>query len=152
MGTSGYAPWQLYVDTRRQLLCQRWLKRYHTHSFRPAMQLTVQLLQKLDVRRWLFDLNNLPNVSLDDQSWVSQWLLPELTKLHLSKVAIVFSSNLYNQLATEALLGASPQYVTCDTQFFADSESAADWLNNGRTQLANLVELTSLLPVRQLQD
>ncbi|KAA9331454.1 hypothetical protein F0P96_14515 [Hymenobacter busanensis] len=128
MVVSSIDPWLLSFDPQLLLLCQRWHGRYNMQLFRTATQQVIQAARDLGVRRLLFDLDGLPNLSFDDQVWFSAAVMPTLPSLQLSHLAVVFGANVYNQLAAESIVEADARHIQCDMQFFADAQAAHDWL------------------------
>ncbi|WP_400192519.1 hypothetical protein [Hymenobacter sp. B81] len=133
MLASSFVPWQLSFDPQHQLLRQRWSGQYSMQVFRQAMQQALQVVHELRVRRWLFELEGLPHLRLEDQAWLSAALRPGLPLLPVQQLAIVFSSNLYNQLVAESIMATDARLNRCDMQFFADAAAAGEWLTDPAT-------------------
>lgn len=121
----------LFHDATLRLLYHRWQGQHNMHRFRPAVLYVQQVLRQHAIESWVVDLNGLPNLSLDDQIWLSDEVLPALAPLgSLKQLALVLSSNVYNQLAAETLLYHGQRHLNFDIQFFSDSPAALDWLMN----------------------
>lgn len=121
----------LFHDPALRLLYHRWRGTYNSHLFQPAVQHVQQLLGQLRIEYWIADLNGLPNLGLEDQFLISEQVLPQVARMpHLRQLALVLSSNVYNQLAVESILHLGNEHLRFDVQYFSDAASAFDWLIN----------------------
>ncbi|AYA38199.1 hypothetical protein D3Y59_14800 [Hymenobacter oligotrophus] len=142
----------LFHDPALRLLYHRWRGTYNSHLFQPAVRHIQSLLEQRNVEYWIVDLNGLPNLGLEDQFWISAEVLPQVAQLpHLRQLALVLSSNVYNQLAAESILHLGNRHLQFEVQFFSDTASAFDWLINPTLESATpaqlLAEQASLRPV-----
>ncbi|RTQ53629.1 hypothetical protein EJV47_02515 [Hymenobacter gummosus] len=124
----------LFHDPALRLLYHRWQGQHNMHRFRPAIEHVQKLLREQAIESWVVDLNGLPNLGLEDQIWLSDEVLPAVAPLtSLRQLALVFSPNMYNQLAAESILDHGQRHLNFDVQFFTDSSAALEWLINPTT-------------------
>lgn len=126
-------------DVVFRLMRFQWLDATRLHV-RPALRHGRTLMREHRPTHVLVDMRGMPDLSIEDQLWMTVNWLPVVTSYGLRQVALVLPPTLHNQMAIEALLWAGRHLLRFDLQFFPDELSALDWLLNGAPALAALQE------------
>ncbi|GAB2948149.1 hypothetical protein GCM10027048_11290 [Hymenobacter coalescens] len=131
MNTPYFDSLVLFHDPNLRLLYHRWRGHYNMHRFQAAAEYVQGWLRQYHVESWIVDLNDLPNLGLEEQAWISDELVPSVAPLTaLRQLALVLSPNVYNQLTVESLLHSYGGRLGFEVQFFADAPAAFEWLIN----------------------
>ena len=108
--------------------------------FREAASCLVDLAQRHSTLRLLLELNDLPDLPVYDQLWLSTTLLPRVMALPVRQVVIILAGQrIYNRHVLESLLTQYQNQVRCDIQFFAQAEAALDWLISNPSRISSLL-------------
>jgi len=124
-------------DQPLQLMRFQWLDNTYTH-LRPALKYGRDLVAHYQPVLALLDLNGLPDLSIEDQLWMTVNWLPTIARQKLQRVALVLPATVHNQMAVEALLWASRHLVSFEVQFFTDTSAALDWTTESAPQIPTL--------------
>ena len=116
-----------------------WVGGRNMRGFRDAFSKLPALVAQLGVGRVVLDLNELPDISVYDQLWLSTNFMPSLVTLPLRQAIIVLSpKQVYNHQVIEGLLMAVQLLIRFDVQFFAQANSAMQWMTDYSPRLAYL--------------
>lgn len=127
-------------DAALRLLRACWNRGRYLSAFRDAASRLVGLAQQQGTLRLLLELNDLPDVPVYDQLWLSTTLLPQLVKLPVHQVVIILTGQrVYNRHVLESLLTQYQNQIQCDIQFFAQAEPALDWLTGNSPRIPGLL-------------
>lgn len=126
--------------TELQLLRVCWNRGKYLPAFRDAASRLISLMQQHSTLRLLLELNDLPDVPVYDQLWLSTTLLPQLVKLTVHQVVIILAEQrVYNRHVLESFLAQYQNQIRCDVQFFAQAEPALDWLTTNSPRIPGLL-------------
>lgn len=129
----------LQHDSAFAVLLVEWVTRSDARLFRASAQQVLELLQQLEVRHLLLDMNTFPDLPLDDQEWLGTHWMPGLVALALERLVLVIDSHrVHNQLAIDALHDLVQPAIRFSSHYFADVASALDWLTDGSERLPAL--------------
>ena len=95
---------------------------------RPALRHGRDLVRQHQPARALVDLRGLPDLSIDDQLWMTGHWLPVVAAQALRQVALVLPAAAHNLMAVESLLRIGRYLLRFEVQFFTDEVAALDWL------------------------
>lgn len=95
---------------------------------RPALRHGRNLVREYQPTKALVDLRGLPDLSIEDQLWMTVRWIPIIAAQKLREAALVLPNTLHNQMAVESILWVSRHLLRFDVQFFSDDASALDWL------------------------
>ncbi len=122
-----------------ELLLLEWVALSDSRLFRTSAQRVLELLQQLEVRHLLLDMNTFPDLQLADQEWLGTHWMPSLVALALERLVLVIGSHrVHNQLAIDALHDLVLPAIRFSSHYFADVASALDWLTDGSERLPAL--------------
>ncbi|AWM33850.1 hypothetical protein [Hymenobacter nivis] len=111
------------------LLRINWAAGRDMSQFRGALTQAQAVAQRLGVRRCLFELDALPDISAYDQAWLAIQWIPGLLQLPLQQVVIMLSPRrIYNHQAVENLLLVGRPFIKFDVQFFSHPVAGLRWL------------------------
>lgn len=133
---------QLQYDIRLGLLRAKWRSSGPVGSCREAYTQLVGLAELLSVQLLLLELDEHPDLCVDDQQWASDYFLPALFRLPLRRIVLNSPTRrIYNQQALEALLDATlPSFpVSCDVQLFTQPLDGLRWLTGDDARLPALL-------------
>lgn len=129
----------LQHDAATGILLLEWVALSQPHQLRASAQQLLELLQRLQVRHLLLDMNSLPDLPLADQEWLGSYWMPGLVALALEQLVLVIdSSRVHNQLAVDALHDLVQPAIRFTSHYFPDVASALDWLTDGSPRLPAL--------------
>lgn len=127
-------------DTELRLLRVCWNRGKYLATFREAAGRLVDLAQQQGTLRLLLELNDLPDLPVYDQLWLSTTLLPRAAKLPVRQLVIILAGHrVYNRHVLESLLGQFHPQIRCDIQFFPQAEPALDWLTDNSPRVPALL-------------
>ncbi|GGF26799.1 hypothetical protein [Hymenobacter cavernae] len=115
----------------------QWLDNTYT-LLRPALKYGRDLVAHYRPALALVDLNGLPDLSIEDQLWMTVNWLPIIARQKLQRVALVLPATVHNQMAVEAVLWAGRHLVCFEVQFFTDTSAALDWTTESAPQIPTL--------------
>jgi hypothetical protein len=129
----------LQFDAELGILRLEWIAGSDARQLRASATHLLDLLAELKVRSLLLDMNSLPDLILADQAWLGEHWMPGLVALPLQHLVLVIdTSRVHNQLAVDALHDLVQPAIRFESHYFADTESALDWLASGSPRLAAL--------------
>lgn len=129
----------LQHDAATGILLLEWVALSNPHQLRASAQQLLELLQQLEVRHLLLDMNSLPDLLLADQKWLGDYWMPGLVALALERLVLVIDSDrVHNQLAVDALHDLVQPAIRFSSHYFADVALALDWLTDGSERLPAL--------------
>lgn len=145
---------QVQHDEPLSLLRMGWTGGPYSATLREAAMRFVELADQLSSERVLLDLNQLFDLPVYDQLWISATLLPRGLRLPVRQVVVALpESNHYNRQVLEFLLRQYQNmrhllaYPPCDIQFFGQADAALDWLTDDSPRVADLLaEWAQALP------
>jgi hypothetical protein len=118
-----------------------WVAGRNMRYFQEAFTQLRGVITQLEAARVVLDLNEMPDISVYDQIWLSTTFMPALLKLPLKQVVVVLSERrIYNQQVVEGVLSASALTIRFDVQFFAQPEAAMAWLTDDSPHLPALLQ------------
>jgi len=126
-------------DSAFKVMLLEWVALSNSYLFRTSAQQLLELLQQLEVRHLLLDMNTFPDLQLADQEWIGTHWMPGLVALALERLVLVIDSHrVHNQLAIDALHDLVQPAIRFSSHYFADVASALDWLTDGSERLPAL--------------
>ena len=80
------------------------------------------------LERWLADLRGMNAILRQDEQWtVNEWF-PTLAKTGLKRMAILMSSDYFNQMSVDRIMQAATPEMPFAVAYFDDAEGALAWL------------------------
>ncbi|MBJ6143708.1 hypothetical protein [Hymenobacter sp. BT559] len=129
----------LQHDAAFHVMLLEWVSLSDSRLFRTSAQQVLALLQQLEVRHLLLDMNTVPDLPLADQEWLGTHWMPGLVALALERLVLIIDSHrVHNQLAIDALHDLVQPAIRFSSHYFADVASALDWLTDGSARLPAL--------------
>ena len=108
--------------------------------FREGSLHLVETALRLQPQRYVFDMNSLPDMLIQDQLWMGLHWLPLLRPLPVKQVVFVIGSHrAYHLAAIEGLLFLARPFIKFDVQFFGDDEAALRWITDRSPRLPALL-------------
>lgn len=133
---------ELYVqhDGPLNLVRVAWAAGSSMRHFQQVFTQLRDIMQQLGVARIVLELNEMPDIPVYDQMWMSTHFMPGLLKLPLQVVVVVLSARrVYNQHVVEGVLAAAALRIKFDVQFFTQPEAAMAWLTDDSPRLPLLL-------------
>ncbi len=96
-------------------------------DYRNAMEANYELCKKSNVKNWLQNNTDAGVLSLEDQQWVSNDLIPRAAN-YVEKIAVVISKDVFRKFAAKNIL--EKQKGKLNFQYFTSLEEAKDWLKS----------------------
>ena len=98
-----------------------------SEDYRIAMLANYDLCKQPQVKNWLQNNIDAGVLSLDDQKWVSDSLIPSAAK-EVEKIAVVVSKDVFRKFAAKNIL--DKQKGKLNFQYFNSLEDAKAWLKS----------------------
>jgi hypothetical protein len=98
-----------------------------SEDYRAAMLANYDLCKHPQVKNWLQNNIDAGVLSLDDQKWVSDSLIPSAAK-EVEKIAVVVSKDVFRKFAAKNIL--DKQKGKLNFQYFNSLEDANAWLKS----------------------
>lgn len=97
-----------------------------SEEYKAAMLANYDLCQQSHIKNWLQNNKDAGILSLEDQKWVSETLIPKAAK-EVDKIAVVVSNDVFRKFAAKNIL--DKQKGKLNFQYFNSLEDATAWLN-----------------------
>lgn len=105
----------------------------HTHwtqfptsdEFRDGMNQIIEGFKKFKAHKVLALTDKLGAIAEENQKWTNEDWFPRAAKEGYNKIAIVLSSDIFNQLSVEEIMSSLGDF---QTQYFDDEIKAFEWL------------------------
>ncbi len=98
-----------------------------SEDYRAAMLANYELCQQPHIKNWLQNNSEGGMLSLDDQKWVSEILIPKAAQ-EVEKIAVVVSKDVFRKFAAKNIL--DKQKGKLNFQYFNSLEDAKAWLKS----------------------
>lgn len=106
----------------------RWLNPAQ-RQVRAALRHGRELIREHQPTRAFIDLRGMPDLSLEDELWMTAHWMPVVLTQQLRQVTVLLSPlAMHNQMAIETLIKFSRSLLRFDIQFFTDEAQGLDWL------------------------
>ncbi|MBD2769240.1 hypothetical protein IC235_15215 [Hymenobacter sp. BT664] len=130
----------LQHDAHLALLRVEWIAGEDMRTFRTSAEQLLSLIQRLQVRHILLDMNSVPDISVYDQVWLGARWTPRMLSTSLERMVLVISRwRVHNQLAVDSLIALSRPYIKFDIQFFSVVVPGLHWLSDYSNRLPALL-------------
>jgi hypothetical protein len=104
-----------------------WNEYVFSNEYREINERMLEQLENRTMRKLIRDTRKLNIVSVRDQQWFIEYVVPKLLATDLQYAAIIVPENTLAKMAVEDIaLRLTPGRV--DTRFFADLEAAKAWM------------------------
>jgi hypothetical protein len=121
----------LQYDEALSLLRVEWAAGEDMRTFRAAAEQLLQLVNALNVRHMLLEMNTFPDISVYDQVWLGVSWMPVLVKLPVERVVLaIHRRQVHNQLAIDSLIALFRPFIKFDIQFFSTATPGMHWLGD----------------------
>jgi hypothetical protein len=94
-------------------------------EYRKCMEINYQLCKNPGIKNWLQNNTDAGVLSIDDQHWVSNTLIPKAA-LEVEKIAVVVAKDIFRKFAASHIL--EKQKGKLNFQYFGSLEDAKIWL------------------------
>nr|MBP7409523.1 hypothetical protein [Flavobacteriales bacterium] len=91
-------------------------------------ELAQDFVLKNDVRRWLADLRSMTAILQVDEKWTDEVWFPKLFSTSLERMAIMPSSDYFNQTSVQRIITAVNGSSTFQIAWFPTTDEAITWL------------------------
>ncbi|WMN07541.1 STAS/SEC14 domain-containing protein [Marivirga arenosa] len=98
-----------------------------TDDYRQVMEANYELSKKPEINNWLQNNTDAGVLSLQDQQWVSNDLIPRAAQ-EVDKIAVVVSKDVFRKFAAKNIL--DKQKGKLNFQYFNSLEEARTWLKS----------------------
>ncbi|WKV13726.1 STAS/SEC14 domain-containing protein [Marivirga harenae] len=98
-----------------------------SEDYRAAMLANYDLCQKSHIKNWLQNNADAGVLSLEDQKWVSESLIPKAAQ-EVEKIAVVVSKDVFRKFAAKNIL--DKQKGKLNFKYFDSLDDAKTWLKS----------------------
>lgn len=124
----------IYYDEARSLGKSEWNGFVSGQDFRESSLACLKLIKEKQVRFWVADDRNMRAIRLKDQEWSNTVLIPKILLTNLKKMALIVSTDMFNQLAVDSMVHKAGDNHSIELQYFHDLASAEEWIKQHVTQ------------------
>lgn len=94
-----------------------------------VLEALLAAVSKYQARQLLLNMQQLPPISPETQTWLQANWLPRLRQSGVARLAVLLPAEVYNRMVVEGLLLASVQQVLpYEVQYFSELSATLDWL------------------------
>lgn len=116
------------VDEEDRLISLQWSGYAPSTVFREILEEARANVAGHGLVRWLADLHGMNAILRQDEQWtVSDWF-PRLAKTGLKRMAILMSTDYFNQMSVDRIMQAATPEMPFDVAYFDNEETARAWL------------------------
>jgi hypothetical protein len=116
------------ADEDDKLISLKWSGYAPSKEFREILEEARANVATHGLKRWLADLRGMNAILRQDEQWtVADWF-PRLAKTGLKRMAILMSSDYFNQMSVDRIMQAATPEMPFDVAYFDNEESARAWL------------------------
>lgn len=121
---------RVWIDESILLMYSEWLRPVSSQEYRDGNMLLLQKLQNHNVKSWIADSAKLGDISIEDEKWTLEALVPAFTQSSLHKVARLSGSNNSNHSKFENFAKRAEDFYIGSIQVrqFISYKEAADWI------------------------
>lgn len=116
------------VHHASRLIQLRWKGFAPTPEFRRTLDEALQAVLEHKLLYWLADLRGMSAILRRDEQWSTTDWFPRASASGLKKMAIVTSTDLFNQMSVERIMDDAAGVITFQTAYFDDVDVARTWL------------------------
>lgn len=96
-------------------------------DYRTALLAGLEAVQTHGLTGWLADLSNMGLIKEEDENWTNAVFFPQLVGSTVEKMAIIVSSDVFNQLSVEQIM-SRVEGANFAFQYFDTMTAAVQWL------------------------
>jgi len=115
-------------SSKEKLIHLEWKGYARSDQYRNGLDLALDFVMRNDVRFWLADLLTMTAIVQDDEKWANEVWFPKLFHTGLEKMAIMRSSDYFNQTSVQRSFTAVNGQLTFKVAWFPEPVEAALWL------------------------
>jgi len=106
----------------------RWTDYTPSAEYREALMVARDAVKKYSLILWLADLRNMTAILQADEKWTVEEWFPSLAKAGLERMAILTSSDFFNQMSVNRIMDGSAPVIGFQVAYFDDESKANAWL------------------------
>ena len=104
-----------------------WRKNQTSDHYRQTVKTAYEIILKYGASKWLSDMRNEGVVSVKDQKWLTEEMMPKAFQAGLRRVALVVSKDVFVRFYTKNI--EQPVNDHFQSKHFDDVENARKWLS-----------------------
>lgn len=97
-------------------------------AYRSGLDTALEFVLANGVERWLADLRHMGAILQADEKWTNETWFPQLAHGVLERMAILRSSDFFNQLSVDRIMARTEGVVGFEVGYFQQEEDAVAWL------------------------
>ncbi len=105
-----------------------WQGHARSDQYRSGLERALEFVLKHDVRYWLADLRRMTAILRADEEWANTQWFPKVFHTGIEKMAILPSSDYFNQTSVERSFTAVDGKLTFKVAWFSSEKEAWEWL------------------------
>jgi hypothetical protein len=114
-------------DAECQAAHMQWKDFAQGEDFRNGLNAGLALVQEKALKNWLADLRQMAAINPDDEVWSNTDWFPRAIGAGLQNMAIVPSTDIFNQISVESIMSQVPG-TAITVHYFSTPEEARTWL------------------------
>ena len=118
------------VSIEERTIALKWKGYAPTQDFRAALEAGLEAVKEHDLRFWLADLRGMSAILRRDEQWTTSDWFPRLAATGLKRMAIVTSTDLFNQMSVDRIMDDAAAVIVFQTSYFDDPDVARLWLSS----------------------
>lgn len=120
-------PYQIYYDDSKDCVAMDWDGYSTSAQFKEGTEIMLTLIKAKNTSKILADMKDMVLISMEDQFWVANELLPRLSEAGVKMLAVVNPHYYYGKVAIESLtVKTNEASIAC--KIFHNLETAKQWL------------------------
>ncbi len=114
-------------DQNENVITMNWKEAVVSEEFREGLNKGLQCVEENAIKHWLADVRDMGALSNEDQEWSNNEWFPKIIKAGIKFMAVVISSDIFNQMTVDEIMTKVPQ-TNIVHRNFDDMDKAKEWL------------------------
>ncbi|OJJ17845.1 hypothetical protein BKI52_28720 [marine bacterium AO1-C] len=103
-----------------------WHKSNTNNQYRQTITAAYNVVVKYGANKWISDMRNGGVISIDNQKWLKEEMVPKAVRSGLRRVALVVSKDIFNLFYAKNIKNTLQE--SFQSKYFDDVEKAYQWL------------------------
>ncbi|PQJ77251.1 hypothetical protein [Polaribacter glomeratus] len=119
---------QIYLNKDDKYLKIVWVGFSKSEYYRKALNFGLKLVFDNNLEGWFANVLDMKIVTQRDQDWTNDVWFPEMVKSKLTKMAILTSKHVANQITVNSILTKATEMIPFDTMNFNNEAKGMKWM------------------------
>lgn len=119
---------QINYDQELDCVIMNWKpEMLSSEDYRYGLAQGLELVNKKECENWIGNLREMKMITMADEKWTNETWFPQALKTTLRHMAVVVSTDAFNKVAVNNIMG-QVKVAHLTTKYFQDVEESREWL------------------------